>query len=83
MVSTLASLAPREKIRPDPLPSIRDAGKYIITNGHNSDNCIRQDMFPKEKAGNPGTPEHIKKYRKLAHMEPGQIQVHPGLNDDK
>merc|ERR1712127_345256 len=40
-------------------------------------------MFPKEKAGNPGTPPHILKYRKLAHIEPGQIQVHPGLVDSK
>ena len=40
-------------------------------------------MFPREKPGNTGTPPHIKKYRKLAHIEPGQIQVHPGLHDDK
>lgn len=79
----MASAAPKEKFRPDPVPAIRDAGKHILTNGHNSDNCIRVDMFPLEKPGNPGTPPHIKKYRKLAHMDPGQIQVHPGLQDDK
>jgi len=83
MVSTLASAAPREKIRADPIPSIRDAGKHIATNGHNSDNCVRPDVFPLERAGNNGTPPHIRKYRKLAHMEPGQIQVHPGMQDDK
>jgi hypothetical protein len=44
---------------------------------------VRPDVFPLERAGNNGTPPHIRKYRKLAHMEPGQIQVHPGMQDDK
>lgn len=82
-IPNLASAAPSMKIRADPIPSIRDAGKYIVTGGHNSDNCIRVDLFPLEKPGNPGTPDHIRKYRKLAHIEPGQILVHPGMQNDK
>jgi hypothetical protein len=82
MVTSLAATG-NVKVRADPLRGIRDAGKHIATGGHNSDLCIRADLFPHEKPGNPGTPPHIKKYRKLTHMEPGQIQVHPGLMDDK
>ncbi len=74
MVMSLASAAPSTKARPDPIPSIRDAGKYILTGGANADNCIRADLFPKVNPGNPGTPPHILKYRKLAQMEPGLIQ---------
>ena len=81
MVMSLASAAPTMKVRPDPVPRIRDAGKFIATGGHNADLCLRADLFPKEKPGNPGTPPHLLKYRKLAHIEPGQIQVHPGLAD--
>jgi len=83
MVTSLASAPAINKIRPDPVPSIRDAGKWIATGGHNADLCIRAELFPHEKPGNPGTPPHIAKYRKLAHIAPGQIQVHPGLQDDK
>lgn len=83
MVMSLASMPPVNKIRPDPIPSIRDAGKFIATGGHNADKCIRADLFPNEKPGNPGTPPHIRKYRKLTQIEPGLIQVHPGLQDDK
>jgi len=81
MVTSLAATG-NVKIRPDPIRGIREAGKFIVTGGHNSDNCIRADLFPKEKPGNPGTPTSILKYRKLAQMEPGQIQVHHGLKDD-
>jgi len=79
----LATAPPIQRIKDDPIKNIRAAGKYIVTNGHNSDNCIRVDEYPKERAGNPGTPRQILKYRKLAHMDPGQIQVHPGLCEDK
>jgi hypothetical protein len=65
MVFSLASAAPKNKVRPDPIARIRDAGKFIAAGG-NSDLCIRADLFPHEKPGNPGTPPHIKKYRKLA-----------------
>lgn len=30
----------------------------------------------------PGTPEHLKKYRKSHQNQPGIKQVHPGLYDD-
>ena len=83
MVDTLASAAPIMKCKPDPIKGIRAAGKFISTNGHNSDNCIRVDCFPREKKGNDGTPRHILKYRKLAHIDPGQILVHPGKVEDK
>lgn len=76
--TTLASAAPSLKCKPDPLMNLRAAGKYISTSGHNSDNCIRVDCFPRERKGNNGTPPHILKYRKLAHIDPGQILVHPG-----
>lgn len=82
MVTSLAETG-NVKIRPDPIRAIRASGKHIATGGHNSDLCIRAGLFPHEKPGNPGTPEHIRKYRKLNQMEPGQIQVHPGLQDDK
>jgi hypothetical protein len=80
---SLASKAPTEKIRPDPVPKIRDAGFLIATNGHNADNCVRQDIYGNEVRGNAGTPPHILKYRKLHNFEPGQIQVHPGFQDLK
>jgi len=79
----LASKPPTAKGRPDPVPRIRDAGKLIATGGHNADLCIRADLFPKELPGNPGTPPNILKYRKLHNIEPGQIQVHPGLQGVK
>lgn len=81
MVTSLAATG-NVKVRPDPITGIRDAGKYIATGGHNADNCIRADLFPREQPGNPGTPPHILKYRKLAQLAPGQIQVHPGLQGD-
>jgi len=81
MVTSLAATG-NVKVRPDPIRGIRNAGKFIATGGHNADLCIRADLFPKERPGNPGTPPNILKYRKLAQMEPGQIQVHPGLKDD-
>jgi EF-hand domain-containing family member B len=80
---SLASKPPTEKIRPDPVPHIRDAGKLIATNGHNADVCVRQEIFGNEGRGNAGTPPHILKYRKLHNYNPGQIQVHPGLQDLK
>ena len=30
----------------------------------------------------PGTPEHIRKYRKSYQNQPGVKQIHPGLIDD-
>lgn len=83
MTMSLASGDPRSKVRPDPIPNVRDAGKHINTDGQNADFCIRAELFPHSQPGNPGTPENIRKYRKLAQMEPGVIQVHPGLQADK
>ena len=83
MVMSLASMPAKNKVRPDPIPRIREAGKHILTGGHNADLCIRADLFPYEKPGNPGTPEHLKRLRKLNNMAPGVIQVHPGLQNDK
>lgn len=40
-------------------------------------------MYGNEIKGNPGTPPHLKKYRKTGNMEPGQIMVHPGLADGR
>ena len=31
----------------------------------------------------PSTPEHLKKFRKTFQNQPGLMQVHPGLFDDK
>jgi len=38
---SLANKPPVDKVRPDPIPNIRNAGKIIITGGANSDLCIR------------------------------------------
>jgi len=72
-IYSLASKPPTEKVRPDPVPHIRDAGKLIATSGHNSDVCVRPDVFGFEGRGNTGTPPHIMKYRKLHNFNPGQI----------
>ena len=69
------------KVRADPIPKIRAAGSVIATGGHNSDMCIRQDMYAAEQRGNQGTPPHIRKYRKINNLEPGKIMVHPGLQE--
>lgn len=79
MSYSLASKPPTDKVRPDPIPKIRDAGKIIATGGHNADMCIRPQMFGNEQPGNPGTPPHILKYRRLHNQDPGKIQVHHGL----
>ena len=69
------------KVRADPVPKIRAAGHVIATGGHNADMSIRQDMYGNEVRGNIGTPPNIRKYRKTNNMEPGQIMVHPGLQE--
>lgn len=45
--------------------------------------CIRMDQYGNEIKGNTGTPPHTKKYRKTNNMDPGQIMVHPGLQEGK
>ena len=69
------------KVRADPVPKIRAAGHVIATGGHNADMSIRQDMYGNEVRGNIGTPPNTRKYRKTNNMEPGQIMVHPGLQE--
>lgn len=69
------------KVRADPTPKIRAAGAIIATGGHNADMSVRQDVYGLEARGNMGTPPHTKKFRKTNNMEPGQIMVHPGLQE--
>ena len=69
------------KVRADPVPNLRSAGAVIATGGHNADMMIRTDMYAGEIKGNVGTPPHIRKFRKTNNLEPGQIMVHPGLQD--
>lgn len=54
-----------------------------MTGGHTAEHCIKADLYPKMNAGNPGTPESIKKYRKTSNILPGQIVVHPGFQEGK
>lgn len=58
-------------MREDPIPKIQTAGKIIATGGYTSDHSIRADMHPFDKPGNPGTPQHIRKFRKTANNSPG------------
>ena len=81
MVTASGSMTSTAKVRADPVPKIRAAGHVIATGGHNADMSIRQDMYGNEVRGNIGTPPNIRKYRKINNMEPGQIIVHPGLQE--
>lgn len=47
--------------RQDPIPNIRAAGRIIAMGGESADICLKGDIYSGEQ---PGTPEHIKKYRK-------------------
>ena len=78
---TAGQMTSTAKVRPDPVPKIRAAGHVIATGGHNADMSIRQDVYGNEGRGNLGTPPHIRKFRKTNNMEPGQIMVHPGLQE--
>ena len=70
------SVPKTSKIRQDPIPKVRAAGQIIVGGddhswmNHNSD-------------GNPGTPEHIKKYRKSFQNQPGVKQIHPNQIGDQ
>ena len=81
MVTAAGQTQSTAKVRADPVPMIRAAGHVIATGGHNADMSIRQDQYGNEIRGNIGTPPHIRKYRKTNNMEPGQIMVHPGLQE--
>lgn len=80
-MTTLATVPPTAKVRADPVPKIRAAGKVIATGGHNADKIIRKDLYGHELRGNTGTPEQAKKFRRTNNLAPGQIQVHPGLQN--
>jgi hypothetical protein len=64
--------------RIDPIPNIRAAGKIIAMGNESAELSLKSNGF---NNGNPGTPEHIKKYRKSFQNQPGIKQVHPGLLD--
>lgn len=73
----MASIAGR--VRPDPIPNIRAAGKIIAVGDESTKTAIKHDN---NLAHVPGTPEHIRKYRKSTQNQPGIKQVHPGLFHD-
>ncbi len=47
--------------RIDPIPNIRAAGRIIAMGDESAELALKSNAFT---MGNPGTPEHIKKYRK-------------------
>lgn len=49
------------RFRPDPIPNIRPAGKNIDMGDESTQTAIKHDQ---NLAHVPGTPEHLKKYRK-------------------
>lgn len=63
--------------RIDPIPNIRAAGRIIAMGDDGTHAALQHGI-----GNNPGTPEHIKKYRKSFQNQPGIKQVHPGLVDD-
>jgi hypothetical protein len=66
--------------RPDPIPKIRPAGfQQSGVAGEDADYSIRQDIHMGQ---GPGTPEHIRKYRKSQVNQPGIIQKHYGHAND-
>ena len=65
--------------RPEVAPNIRQAGVSTLSTDSVS-SCFQ--MPTSEQAG-PGTPPHLKKYRKSHQNQPGIKQIHPGVFDDK
>ena len=61
----------------DAMPNVRKAG--ISTKATDSAAMCLQ---PSADSG-PGTPPHLKKYRKSHQNQPGIKQIHPGLFDDQ
>jgi len=79
-MSTVLGLSSRFT-RPDPIPKIRAAGHQIAgVSEEAADYSIRQDVHL--GSGVPGTPEHLKKFRKSHVNQPGQIQRHYGVAED-
>jgi EF-hand domain-containing family member B len=64
----------------DGVPNIRAAGKVIALGpGESAKYCLDGDG---SKSDQPGTPEHIKRYRKSFQNQPGVKQIHPGMVND-
>jgi len=80
-MSTVLGKSTNSRIsRPDPIPNIIAAGHKISgVENEAADYSIRQDVH---LAGAPGTPEHLKKFRKSHVNQPGVIQKHHGMADD-
>lgn len=60
--------------------NIRAAGRKIalgIKDG--AKQCVSADDYA---ITGPGTPEHIKRYRKSFQNQPGVKQIHPGMVND-
>ena len=62
----------------DPIPKIPPAGITTTIVDESSAKCIKQDEFYHP----PGTPPHIKKFRKSFNNQPGVKQTHYGVADD-
>lgn len=79
MDQILGSSATKYKVRADPYPKIQTAGsRNPNADKESADLSIRQDVHNQA----PGTPEHLKKYRKSHVNQPGKIQKHWGIADD-
>lgn len=79
-MSTVLGLSQRTN-RPDPIPKIRAAGHQIAgVEFESADYSIRQDVHMN---GGPGTPDHLKKFRKSHVNQPGIIQKHYGVAEDQ
>jgi hypothetical protein len=59
-MSTVPGIQTNKKMRPDPIPNIRPAGLNPTSEHESADYSIRQDVHNQA----PGTPEHLKKFRK-------------------
>lgn len=69
-----------QKVKPDPYPNFRGAGyKNPNAEKESADFSLRSEVHHQT----PGTPEHLKKYRKSHVNQPGKIQKHYGLADDE
>jgi EF-hand domain-containing family member B len=65
MSTVLGKSKDSNQTRADPIPNIRAAGHQIPgVNGESADYSIRQDVHMYANDGMPGTPEHLKKFRK-------------------
>lgn len=66
----------------DHVPNIRAAGRLIALGpNEGAEYCVKADLY-KGDNNNPGTPEHVKRYRKSFQNQPGVKQIHPGQVGD-